>query len=186
MMEIGRRFVLLSAVVVLLSIPVMKTGRGPSVNDGSAAFLPYTTGTVIVKVGGEVRSRGSYAFHEGAGIDSVINMTLTGHSGRTGRVTVSPVRLGNGDVVELIGGAVQRPEIQMKSMKARERMLLGIPLHPDRMDYDDWRALPGIGPVLAKRIVIDRQNNGDYGSLEGVKRVSGIGEATCDKLKKYF
>jgi competence protein ComEA len=36
-------------------------------------------------------------------------------------------------------------------------------------------ALPGIGPVLAERIVADRAANGPFGSIEDLDRVSGIG-----------
>ena len=51
----------------------------------------------------------------------------------------------------------------MKRMKALEMILLGIPLYPVILDEEDWESLPGIGPMLAERIVADRQNNGDFG-----------------------
>ncbi len=37
--------------------------------------------------------------------------------------------------------------------------------------------LPGIGPVLAQRIVTDREAQGPFASVEEIMRVSGIGEA---------
>ena len=64
--------------------------------------------------------------------------------------------------------------------------MLGIPLLPDQMDAEDWDSLPGIGPKLAKKIVDDRQENGDYCSLEAVQRVPGMGEKKIKSLKKYF
>jgi competence protein ComEA len=36
--------------------------------------------------------------------------------------------------------------------------------------------LPGIGPVIAARIVEDRAANGHFGSAQDLLRVSGIGE----------
>ena len=43
--------------------------------------------------------------------------------------------------------------------------------------------LPGIGPVKAKAIVEDRKKNGPFTSVEDLKRVKGIGDATLEKLK---
>jgi len=43
--------------------------------------------------------------------------------------------------------------------------------------------LPGIGPVKAKAIVEERAKNGKFKSIEDIKRVKGIGDATFDKLK---
>lgn len=186
MMELSWRIILLCAAVVLVSIPMISKGRGPSIHDGHAAFLPFTSESVIIKVGGNVSSRGMYAFREGDTVATVINMTIHVNPDHMPDKSILKTRLHRGDVIELSHGPLQQPVIQMKSMKAREKMLLGIPLNPDQMDYDDWRSLPGIGPVLAQRILDSRQNNGDYGSLEAVRRVKGIGGITCEKLRKYF
>ena len=71
-------------------------------------------------------------------------------------------------------------------MPARQRLALGIPLHPDRMSREDWVALPGIGERMALRIEEDRQKYGDYGRLEALQRVKGIGPAKLKALEPYF
>jgi competence protein ComEA len=43
-------------------------------------------------------------------------------------------------------------------------------------------ALRGIGPSLARRIVADRDSFGPFGSLEGFKRVRGVGDGLVAKL----
>jgi competence protein ComEA len=55
----------------------------------------------------------------------------------------------------------------------------------DRASAADIERLPGIGPVLAKRIVLDRQAHGPFGSLQGLERVKGIGRATAKRLAPH-
>jgi len=43
-------------------------------------------------------------------------------------------------------------------------------------------ALPGIGPVLADRIVAERETNGPFTSLDDLARVSGVGDAVVGAL----
>jgi len=87
------------------------------------------------------------------------------------------------DVVFLEG---QVAEIKRFWMPAPQRLALGIPLHPDRMSREDWESLPGIGPRLAQAIEDERQRNGDFGSLEGVQRVKGIGEKRIAGWQNFF
>ena len=44
-------------------------------------------------------------------------------------------------------------------------------------------ALPRIGPVLARRIIEDRETNGAFGSLDGFQRVRGVGPALAKMLE---
>jgi competence protein ComEA len=46
----------------------------------------------------------------------------------------------------------------------------------------DLDALPGIGPVLAQRIVEHRERNGPFRSVEQLDDVPGIGPATYAEL----
>src|SRR6185369_16327434 len=48
---------------------------------------------------------------------------------------------------------------------------------------EQLESLNGIGPVKAKAIIDYRQKNGRFKSLEEIKNVSGIGDATFDKIK---
>lgn len=47
----------------------------------------------------------------------------------------------------------------------------------------ELEALPGIGPVLAQRIVQWREDNGTFTDVEVLGEVSGIGEALMDQLR---
>ena len=47
----------------------------------------------------------------------------------------------------------------------------------------ELESLPGIGPVLAQRIIEYRQSNGLFPSTEAIMDVSGIGPATFEEIK---
>lgn len=52
----------------------------------------------------------------------------------------------------------------------------------DRATEQEIDRLPRVGPVLAKRIVANRDSFGPFGSILGLKRVKGIGAATAERL----
>jgi len=88
----------------------------------------------------------------------------------------------------LISGMVlsQSQTESVRWMSAGQRMALQIPLHPDRMNQQDWQELPGIGPRLAEAIERDRQKSGDFLRLERVGRVKGIGPKRIAAWERYF
>ena len=53
-------------------------------------------------------------------------------------------------------------------------------------DADELDALPGIGPVLARRIIDWRTANGPFTDPEQLLEVDGIGQATLDGLRDHI
>ena len=91
-----------------------------------------------------------------------------------------------GEVLALQVEAGKVTHFQRSWMTAGQRMTLRIPLHPDRMTRSDLTALPGIGASLAETIERDRQNNGEFGSLEALKRVRGVGVKRIARWRDFF
>jgi competence protein ComEA len=50
----------------------------------------------------------------------------------------------------------------------------------------ELESLPGIGPVLAERILEFRKNNGIFRRIEDIKGVSGIGQKRFDAIKEMI
>ena len=56
------------------------------------------------------------------------------------------------------------------------------PVDINRASEDELRALPGIGGVLAARIVEAREREGPFASLDDLRRVRGLGRAKLERL----
>ncbi|WP_189082423.1 ComEA family DNA-binding protein [Mangrovihabitans endophyticus] len=59
----------------------------------------------------------------------------------------------------------------------------GGPLNLNTATLADLDALPGVGPVLAQRILDARTAGGGFTSVSDLRQVSGIGDARFDQLK---
>jgi competence ComEA-like helix-hairpin-helix protein len=60
------------------------------------------------------------------------------------------------------------------------------PLSINRAEIKDLEQIPRIGPVLARRIVADRDRLGSFKRPEDLLRVAGIGTVTLDRLRPYL
>jgi len=53
-------------------------------------------------------------------------------------------------------------------------------------DWPELSVLPGIGPVLAQRIVASREKDGPFRSVDDLRRVRGIGPITVERLRPHI
>jgi competence protein ComEA len=59
----------------------------------------------------------------------------------------------------------------------------GIAININTADAETLASLPGIGPVLAQRVVDYRQLNGPFSRADDITKVSGIGDAILAKIR---
>jgi competence protein ComEA len=58
------------------------------------------------------------------------------------------------------------------------------PIDVNRASAEELQRLPGVGPVMAARIVAERQKK-PFATVDELRRVSGIGPKTLEKLRQY-
>ena len=75
---------------------------------------------------------------------------------------------------------------QIGQMRGPQLLTLGLTLELNRATLEDLDALPGIGPVLAGRIVDYRRTHGPFKTLADLGQVSGIGPKKLEQIKAYL
>lgn len=132
--------------------------------------VSQVTPEIVVDVAGKVARPGVYRFADGArAIDAIqaAGGALPGVS--TQDINLAHV-LADGEQI-LVGAATQS-----------QTSLIDINI----AGVDELDRLPGVGPVLAQRIVGWRQTHGRFGSVEAIKQVPGVGAATFAELKNLI
>ena len=79
----------------------------------------------------------------------------------------------------------------LRQHRARQSATLAVERGPvlfsiNRASAAELERLPGIGPVLAERIVQYRARAGGFRSLEELKRVKGIGDKTFARIAAHL
>lgn len=174
-------------IAVLLSILMLRASRVTfSLREESPAFYVNKPGYVTIYLGQGFRKQAFKQFIDGVFVSDVIQMAGYAIRPKLQKSLAGTSKLCSGEVLEIVLFNAEVIDVRRFFMHAGQCITLGIPLHPDTMNASDWQALPGIGPRLAERIVLDRQKNGDFGCLQALERVKGIGKATVKRLSKYF
>jgi competence protein ComEA len=76
--------------------------------------------------------------------------------------------------------------VSLERMSGRDLLTLGLALDPNLATATDLEALPGIGPVLAQRIVEFREEQGPFKDIEALQKVKGLGPKILEKIRPYM
>ena len=166
-------------------LPVTAIEGAPTV----AASVPFsesswavaTPSIVVVHVIGAVRKPGLVRLASGARVDDAI-AAAGGAKSAKALASVNLARLvvdGEQIVVGSAQGAPAAPNVPGQGTSANTSALVSI----NAATAAQLEGLPGVGPVLAQRIVEWRLSNGPFRSIEELGEVSGIGSAILDQLR---
>lgn len=170
----------------LLFVPVvLKSRTGQDVTDRTA-FRVMSSGRMLVKVSGDVTHPGIYEVPANSLADVVIKMALPVRPLKQPIDDPSARQLLHGSAVKLAIKPDGSFLLSSGYMTVPERIVLGIPLDISTMSEADFDRLPGIGPVLAKRIIEYRQKNGGRLRVGELKSIDGIGESKYRMIMVYF
>ncbi|MEX2356624.1 MAG: helix-hairpin-helix domain-containing protein [Thermaerobacterales bacterium] len=142
---------------------------------------------LVVHVAGAVQAPGVYRL--AAGARTVDAVTMAG--GAAAEADLDRVNLaaqvldGQRLYIPVIGKdppPLTEPEPAGAGSDANGRLS---PVDLNRAGASELQRVPGIGPVLAARIIEDRRLHGRFSVVEDLLRVSGIGAQTLSSLRPY-
>jgi len=131
--------------------------------------------TITVHVKGNVAHPGLVVLRDGARVADAIAASGGLLPGANADGVNLAERLADGQVVSLdaaVGGGAQ--PAPTSSVPAKVDL--------NSATVDELDALPGVGPVLAQRIVAYREEHGRFDSVDQLGEVSGIGEGRLNDL----
>lgn len=127
--------------------------------------------TVVVHVAGEVVSPGLVELPAGARVADAVDAA----GGPTTRAELDAINLARAvhDGEQIL---VPEQGSALADAGADAAAGDGAPVSVSTATASQLESLPGIGPVIAARIVDDRETHGPYSSLADLTRVSGVGD----------
>ncbi len=164
-------------IAVVMGI-VMGSKRAPEPSSDSPPSLPTSTlagQRLRVYVSGWVASPGVVELPEGAIVAEAI-AAAGGALGGAGLDTINLAAVvGEGDHIHVPGLEAAADGVA----RAADDGLISL----NRASATELEALPGVGPVLAQRIVSYRDGSGRFESVEDLLDVPGIGEAKLAAIR---
>lgn len=179
--------VILLFCAIAIFFPVLYKSRPGADRSVGAAFCVQSSSRGYVRISGDVRHAGMYSLSANKMAVGAIKMAEPVSSNMNMFTGINAGKyLDNGTVLHVSS----RPDgvlVLTKSlMSTNERIVMGVALDINSMNEADFDRIPGIGPVMAKRIVEYRQNNGGLMAATDLIYVEGIGDKKYIHLLKYF
>lgn len=145
--------------------------------------VPEIAEVVMVDVSGRVKSPGVYSLDKGSRAIDALNIAGGANAG----VDLSDINLAHVlfDGEQMIVGA---PKVSYSSsVKGKAKIKIptvSSPINLNTATQAQLDTLPGIGPVMAGRIIAYKLKNGPFLLIEDLKKVTGIGDNKFAEISK--
>jgi len=138
---------------------------------------------IAIEIMGEVAKPGIYCFEHEVNVSEVIERA----GGLKDNLILSQecfsIELSNGAKITI--GGKSSPFV-IETMDPEKRLLYFIPINVNTAGLDELVVVPHIGEKTASAIMNYRRENGNFSSLNELKKVSGIGQYNFKKMKDYL
>lgn len=136
---------------------------------------------IVVHIAGQVQKPGVYSLEEGQRVVDLLQLAGGGTIG----ADLDQLNLAS---LLIDGQKVLVPPKEISSSALTSNPKQSISSHEEGININtagesELDALPGIGPALAKRIIRYREEKGNFGSVEDLRQVPGIGDKKFADLK---
>jgi competence protein ComEA len=144
------------------------------------AAKPSAPAAVVVAVGGKVRKPGLVELPPGSRVADALQAAGGANPG----VDVAPLNLARkvADGELIMVGVTPPPGVAPTGPAGPAQPGAG-PINLNTATLADLDTLPGVGPVLAQRILEAREAQGGFHAVSDLRQVSGIGTARYEQLK---
>ena len=167
------------------SLPAPVRIQAAVVRPGQAAGAPSvpspSPGVVVVHVAGWVKRPGVYELHAGQRVVDAVDRAGGARRGADLSSLNLAALLSDGQQV-LIGKAGAAASVGGTAASGVGSSASGDKVNLNSATPDQLEELPGIGEVLAQRIIDYREEHGPFVAVEDLLNVSGIGEARMADL----
>lgn len=181
---------------MLLGIGYSILGRGHGLESASTKALPKLADPIpslsiprikpvllFIDVSGKVKHPGVYSLLAGSRAIDAIRMA--GNS--LPKIDLSDINLAHllVDGEQILVGQSQQ-NISSSSSTSHNRTIIKRPHGPisiNSADIAQLDSLPGIGPVMAGRIIAYRKQNGAFSAIEDLRKITGMGKSKFAEIK---
>lgn len=169
--------VLITAVIVIVVFQFIDPNVNQSANAISSSLVSSKANSLSVAISGEVAKAGTYILEPNTTLDDLIRVA--------GGVTSNsdPLAYDTSYLLEDSSSFYIAPKYLNSDVCSMD------PITKVCINTDDEATLQnvsGISSTIAKAIVSYRSTNGSFKRIEDIKKVSGIGNATFEKIKNYI
>lgn len=179
--------IILILLALAVTLPVIIKSRRSAGNAAPAAFYVSSSARSVVRISGEVRHPGIYRVDDNILTMDAISLAIPlWQPLRYVPQGAERLPVVNGADLRLTRNPDNSALIYVGMIPASQRLLLQIPLDLNTLQAADLERIPGIGPVLAQRIIARRHNNDGKLAVEDLLSIDGIGEKTYNRIRRYL
>jgi len=151
------------------------------VNPGQVTIGPGVASDIVVVIDGAVATPGTYVLPAGTRLRSAIEVAggFTIDADTTGFNLAK--RLGDGDYLSIPERG--RPEQQSSTLATPGNIPDSGLININTADVAELDQLPGIGPVIAQRIIDFRDFYGAFDSIDQLEEVQGISAGMVENIR---